>query len=504
MFDLIVKVTRENEDWELDEYLLGALISPLFITWFAYRRWQESAAEVALRLQHEKKLIDIQKTLSYQATHDVLTRLPNRILLTDRLLQAKGLIKRTNKLFAVVYIDLDNFKDINDTYGHEVGDELLVSVAANISQALRENDTVARIGGDEFIAVLTDLSTTAEVVPLLVRILDAVRSPVVLNEDARQVTASLGVAFCLSSSQEDPDQLVRHADQAMYQAKNEGKNNYRFFNEEYEAQAQYHQESLENIRTALANNEFVLFYQPKVNMSTGLVVGAEALIRWQHPEKGLLSPGDFLPLLEGHPLIIDIGEWVIMTALRQIREWRNNGREIPLSVNVDAYQLTQPDFAVRLAELLKMVPDVPTYQLILEIVETSALEDMAHAIRVINDCQRLGVSFSLDDFGTGYSSLTYLKSLPVKELKIDRSFIRDMLVDPDDLAIIKGILSLANAFKLEVVAEGIETTEHGKQLLALGCLVGQGFGIARPMPAAHFQAWADLWEPDVSWTESAA
>jgi len=470
VFDLIVKVTRENEDWELDEYLLGALISPLFITWFAYRRWQESAAEVALRLQHEKKLIDIQKTLSYQATHDVLTRLPNRILLTDRLLQAKGLIKRTNKLFAVVYIDLDNFKDINDTYGHEVGDELLVSVAANISQALRENDTVARIGGDEFIAVLTDLSTTAEVVPLLVRILDAVRSPVVLNEEARQVTASLGVAFCLSSSQEDPDQLVRHADQAMYQAKNEGKNNYRFFNEEYEAQAQYHQESLENIRTALANNEFVLFYQPKVNMSTGLVVGAEALIRWQHPEKGLLSPGDFLPL----------------------------------SVNVDAYQLTQPDFAVRLAELLKMVPDVPTYQLILEIVETSALEDMAHAIRVINDCQRLGVSFSLDDFGTGYSSLTYLKSLPVKELKIDRSFIRDMLVDPDDLAIIKGILSLANAFKLEVVAEGIETTEHGKQLLALGCLVGQGFGIARPMPAAHFQAWADLWEPDVSWTESAA
>ena len=256
---------------------------------------------------------------------------------------------------------------------------------------------------------------------------------------------------------------------------------------------------LERIRLALERREFVMHYQPKVNMHSGQVIGAEALIRWQHPEKGLLAPGTFLPVIEGHALAVEVGEWVIDTALTQIEVWRTVGLDLSVSVNIGARQLQQGDFVHRLQAILAQHPLVKPTSLELEVLETSALEDMAKVSQVIEDCNQLGVIFALDDFGTGYSSLTYLKRLHVAQLKIDQSFVRDMLVDQEDLAILEGVIGLAAAFKREVIAEGVETVEHGTALLHLGCELAQGYGIARPMPAEQLPTWAATWQPDAVW-----
>ena len=244
----------------------------------------------------------------------------------------------------------------------------------------------------------------------------------------------------------------------------------------------------------------MLYYQPKVNMRTGVVIGAEALIRWQHPERGLLPPGLFLPIIEEHPMSIELGEWVIATALAQMTQWRALGLELPVSVNIGARQLQHGDFVERLKGLLAQYPDVPPRTLELEILETSALEDITLVSDVMLSCQALGVRFALDDFGTGYSSLTYLKRLPAELLKIDQSFVRDMLTDTDDLAIVQGVIGLAKAFRRKVIAEGVETIVHGELLLPLGCELAQGYGIARPMPAAAIPEWVKTWKPDVTWS----
>jgi EAL domain-containing protein (putative c-di-GMP-specific phosphodiesterase class I) len=287
----------------------------------------------------------------------------------------------------------------------------------------------------------------------------------------------------------------------MYQAKLAGKNRYHIFDAEQDNSLRVHHETLERIRLGMAQDEFVLHYQPKVNMRSGSVIGAEALIRWQHPERGLLAPGSFLPVIEDHPLAVELGEWVIATALTQINAWQNAGLELTVSVNVGARQLQQGDFVARLEAILAKHPQVNAACLELEVLETSALADMEQVSQVIEDCDRIGVQFALDDFGTGYSSLTYLKRLRVAMLKIDQSFVRDMLDDPDDLAILQGVIGLAVAFKRQVIAEGVETVAHGTALLHLGCELAQGYGIARPMPAEQMPAWVASWQPDAAWCE---
>jgi EAL domain-containing protein (putative c-di-GMP-specific phosphodiesterase class I) len=249
----------------------------------------------------------------------------------------------------------------------------------------------------------------------------------------------------------------------------------------------------------LDRREFVLYYQPKVNMFTGEVKGVEALIRWQHPVRGLVPPLDFLPMIENHAISLDIGEWVIDTALRQISQWQRIGIKMPISVNISAYQLQQANFGERLAESLTVHSDVSPHLLELEVLETSAFSDINYIIATMEACIERGVSFALDDFGTGYSSLTYLRRLPANLIKIDQSFIRDMLTDEDDLAIVRGVISLAKAFQLEVIAEGVETIEHGSALLELGCHLAQGYGIARPMPAGDITTWLDNWNSDTAW-----
>ena len=454
-------------------------------------------SDITVLKEHEKQLEHI-------AHYDALTTLPNRVLLADRLHQAMAQVQRSEQRLAVAYLDLDGFKNVNDSHGHEVGDQLLMIVASRMKEALREGDTLARLGGDEFVAVLFDLSDIEASVPVLTRMLAAVAKPVCVSNHVFQVSASLGVTFYPQVEDVDADQLLRQADQAMYQAKLAGKNRYHVFDAEHDRSVRVHHESLEHIRRALAEQEFVLHYQPKVNMRTGMVIGAEALIRWQHPEKGLLAPALFLPAIEDHPLAIELGEWVIDSAMTQMELWHAVGLDIPVSVNIGARQLQQSDFVERLCAILAAHPEIKPSCIELEVLETSALEDLARASRVIEDCRKIGVMFALDDFGTGYSSLTYLKHLPVTLLKIDQSFVRGMLDDPDDLAILGGVLGLATAFRRKVIAEGVETTEHGVMLLQLGCELAQGYGIARPMPAHELPGWAATWQPDQSWIDTPA
>ncbi|RIX49851.1 MAG: EAL domain-containing protein [Rhodocyclales bacterium GT-UBC] len=442
--------------------------------------------------EHERQLERI-------AHYDALTLLPNRVLLADRLHQAMAHAQRQNKTLAVAYLDLDGFKGVNDRHGHKAGDQLLVALSTRMRQALRDGDTLARLGGDEFVAVLLDLNDASGSVPMLSRLLAAAAQPVQVGDLVLQVSASIGVTFYPQSEDVDADQLLRQSDQAMYQAKVAGKNRYHVFDAELDRSVRGHHENQKRLRRALLDNEFVLHYQPKVNMRTGTLIGAEALIRWQHPEKGLLLPDVFLPTIEEHPLAIDLGEWVIDTALSQMQSWQAAGLDIPVSVNVGARQLQQPDFVERLTTLLAAHPDVPAHKLELEVLETSALEDLARASQVIEACREIGVKFALDDFGTGYSSLTYLKRLPVTRLKIDQSFVRGMLDDPDDLAILDGVIGLATAFRRNVIAEGVEAVEHGEMLLQLGCECAQGYGIARPMPVSEFPAWVASWRPPAAW-----
>jgi diguanylate cyclase (GGDEF)-like protein/PAS domain S-box-containing protein len=442
-----------------------------------------------------------QELLEHSAQYDALTDLPNRRLLSDRLHQAMAQCQRQNHSLAVLYLDLDGFKYINDHYGHNVGDALLISVSKRMKLMLREVDTLARIGGDEFVAVLANIDSTQDCIQLVERVLQACADPVHIQGLTLKVTASIGVTI-FPQDDAEADQLMRHADQAMFEAKQNGKNQIYMFDSALDAEVKTRGQQQERIGQALAANEFVLYYQPKVNMRTGVVVGVEALIRWQHTEKGLLLPGAFLPAVEKHPLNENLGTWVINTALKQMTDWNQMGLTIPVSVNISARQFLQGDFVKHLSLLLASHPSIDANCLELEVLETSALEDIGLATKIMQDCHRLGVHFAIDDFGTGYSSLTYLRRLPVETLKIDQSFVRDMLYDPDDLAIVKGVIGLALAFHKDVIAEGVESVANGEKLLELGCDLAQGYAIARPMLGSQIPKWSATWEPPAQWTRA--
>ena len=441
-----------------------------------------------------------EQTLKRIAHYDLLTGLPNRALLRDRLNHAMALAFRRGNVLAVVCIDLDNFKGVNDRHGHAIGDQLLTTFAQRMKLSVRENDTIARLGGDEFIAVLHDLDNPDQSLPIVRHLLKIVGEPIFIGDISATLSASAGIAFYPQAQEIDPDQLLRQAGQALYQSKIEGKGRFHIFDSSLDISVRGHHEDLERIRRALLRNEFCLYYQPKMNMATGTIEGAEALIRWQHPERGLLPPSKFLPIVENHPLAIEIGEWVIKTALGQMEKWDRAGLSFPVSVNISAQQLQEADFSSRLSSILGAYPDIDPSRLEIEVLESSALPDMAQVSQAIHACGKLGVSFALDDFGTGYSSFAHLKHLPVDVLKIDQTFVRDMLDDPEDLTIVEGMLGLASAFRRKPVAEGVETIEQGLLLLRLGCPVAQGFGIARPMPAEGLPAWLASWKPDPRWT----
>ena len=440
-----------------------------------------------------------QEKLNLMAHYDVLTKLPNRALFTDRFTQGIAHSKRSGKQLAVCFLDLDDFKPVNDNHGHEAGDKLLIEVGKRIASCIREDDTVSRQGGDEFAILLNDIESATQCKQTLARIHHSLAQPYYIDGCSHRVTASSG-ATLYPNDDGDIDTLLRHADQAMYRSKQEGKHRYQLFNHEENQRVVQKHLQLNAIEHALGNNEFQLYYQPKVNMVAGGVFGAEALIRWVHPEKGLIPPLDFLPLVDGTELELKIGDWVINSGLTQIKEWLQQGVQLEVSVNISSDHLLSGTFFTNLGEALARHPKVDPQCLQLEILESSALGDLDAITEIIEMCKgELGVKVALDDFGTGYSSLTHLRSLPVDTIKIDQSFIRDMLDDPSDYAIIDGVIGLSDSFNRGLIAEGVETSKHGLMLLLMGCKEAQGYGISKPMPAGDFPQWLNEYVPNKAW-----
>ena len=438
--------------------------------------------------------------LNLMAHYDVLTKLPNRALFIDRFQQSIAHSLRSGHQLAICFLDLDNFKPINDNYGHEAGDQLLIEVAKRISTCIREEDTVSRQGGDEFAILLNDIKSTSQYEITLHRIHKALAVPYLIDGIELNITASSGVTI-YPSDNGDIDTLLRHADHAMYQSKLMGKNRYHLYSPDSDQRIIQKNILLDEVEHALLNQELELYYQPKVNMTTGKVVGVEALIRWNHPEKGVTSPLDFLPYIENTDLDIKIGEWVIQNSLKQLDEWLKQGITLEISINISSNHLLSTSFIYDLEEALSNYPVHYAQYLQLEILESSAFGDIQTITSIIEKCQeKLKVTFSLDDFGTGYSSLTHLRRLPVNTIKIDQTFVRDILDDPSDFSIIEGVIALTRSFNRNVIAEGVESTNHGLLLLLMGCELAQGYQIAKPMPIATFNQWLNNYTPNNDWT----
>jgi diguanylate cyclase (GGDEF)-like protein/PAS domain S-box-containing protein len=439
-------------------------------------------SDISVIKEHEADLDRI-------AHYDALTSVPNRRLLGDRLEQAIARAQRLGKNLAVCYLDLDGFKPINDQYGHGGGDRLLVEIARRLQAICRADDTVARLGGDEFVILWNDIGDESECSRALERILEEVSTPMLLDGVQVSVSASVGVTM-YPDDDVDADSLLRHADHAMYSAKQLGKNRYQVFDSRLERQISSRADFLAKVTRGLDCGQFELYYQPKVDCVAGRMVGVEALIRWNDPILGLVGPKEFLPLIENDNLALHVGRWVMDQAVRQGRVWHEAGLDVPISINVFPRHLKYPTFIDDLRNAIaNHWPDMPAHRILLEIVESSDLEELDPIEAVISECLGLGIGFSLDDFGTGYSSLVYLRRLSVEELKIDQSFVRDMLEVPDDQAIVAGVIGLGRAFGLRVVAEGVEHEQQARYLVELGCSVVQGYGLGRPMPAAKLQQW---------------
>ncbi len=432
-----------------------------------------------------------QKFLEMMAHYDPLTRLPNRVLLLDRFNTEIARAKREKTQLAVCYLDLDGFKLINDHHGHELGDKLLVEVANRIQSCLREEDTVSRIGGDEFALLMGSIRSSEQFEQGIKRIHQSICQPYIIDQKILSVGASTGVTL-YPQDDADPETLLRHADQAMYRAKQDGRNRFCCFDLSRDNRANEQRELFEQLRQALQTRQLCLYYQPKVNIRTGEVLGLEALLRWHHTDRGLLLPADFLPAIIGTPLEQAIGEWVIEEALQQLDFWRRVGLQLKISVNISPRHLLQQDFQQRLSTLLARYPSELASDLEIEVLENSVLDDLSSAGRVIRNCRSMaGIEFTLDDFGTGYSSLSHIRQLPVNTIKIDQSFVRDMMHDEEVRSLVEGVIALARAFQRDVVAEGVETDEHRMALLHMGCELAQGYAIAHPMPANSVQRWLD-------------
>ena len=472
-------------------YTISLTMSVVYDTKGKIQNFLGLFSDITERQAHQEELERI-------AHYDSLTGLPNRLLIIRILNET---LQKPNQDLAVIYLDLDGFKEINDNYGHDVGDIFLREIATRMKQALRYQDTIGRLGGDEFVAILVGIKPNDEKL-LLDRLLEATSTPIKVDGKTLYASASIGVTYYPQKKDCGPDRLLRQADQAMYTAKLLGKNQYYVFDLLKDTKLQGFNRTLDDLRHALIDNQFILYYQPQVNIETGEFIGVEALIRRRHPEKGLQSPAEFIPLIEDNELSIDIGNWVINEALSQINKWKqDNGLDLKVSVNISGFHLLQPDFIDSLKATLSKHNLLKKEVLSIEVLESSIIEDMEFTASVINQCEKLNIKFALDDFGTGYSTLTYLKNLPASQLKIDRSFVRDLVKDSSNMAIIDSIMTLANAFDREVIAEGVESFDHMELLLKLGCKFAQGYCIAYPMIASEIPQWLQEWVKEESWTK---
>lgn len=449
-------------------FALGVLSLALIISMFDFRTSVLASA-----------LSDASQELQFLALHDGLTKLPNRTLLDDRLDQEIEHARRSAEPFSILFIDLDGFKNINDAFGHQTGDLLLIEVAQRIRSIVRSRDTVARIGGDEFV-LLANAPEPSDAANLANKLIAAIQTPMVISGQDCQVSASIGIA--LYSEGTGREALLKQADAAMYHAKALGRNAYCFYEVSMNDDAQEQLQIFHDLRLALSHQELVLYYQPKFDAKTGAMLGVEALIRWKHATRGVLLPGEFIPLAEKIGLIISIGEWTIKEACRQMRAWRNMGYEgWTIAVNLSTIQFNHPKLPELVLDSLQQYGLDPDC-LILEITESTAMRDPDTSLKILQELHAIGVRISIDDFGTGYSSLLYLKRLPAGELKIDRGFVHELSKGSQDAAIISAIVALGRSLNLEIVAEGVETIAQRDFLTALGCTSLQGFLLGRPMP----------------------
>lgn len=427
---------------------------------------------------------------------DALTRLANRVPSLDDM-PVRAHAEDAERLLAVCYLDIDRLRDINGEFGPIGGDTVLREVARRIRSALPHDAAVARVGGDEF-ALVISVASQPQCEMLLSQLLARIGHPIRLQDRLARIRASIGVAL-MTHGEQPTEVMLQHAQQSVFFAKRAGSSQIHFFDAGQALEEQQGLEARQRIAEGLVRDEFRLAYQPKVDMQCGRVIGFEALIRWQHPERGLLQPGSFIPLIEDHELVERLGDWAIGEALRQLTLWQAGGVATAISVNISPRHMQRPDFLERLGAHLERFPQLPRSVLELEILETSAIKDFAAAAQFIEACTALGVSVAMDDFGTGYSSLTCLRQLPVATLKLDQSFVRGVIDNLQDRAILKGIMLLAEGLGRKAIAEGVESVAHGQALMALGCTLGQGYGIARPMSPGDVPKWKVDFEQRPLW-----
>jgi diguanylate cyclase (GGDEF)-like protein/PAS domain S-box-containing protein len=423
--------------------------------------------------------------MSYLANHDVLTSLPNRALLNDHLDLALAIAEREHRKLALLFIDIDHFKIVNDSLGHDVGDKLLIEIARGFTQATRHSDTVCRQGGDEFIILMPDIHRDFDAAEVARKLLDTLHGITRIDGHEIRIGGSIGIAVYPENGT-DAFTLTKNADLAMYHAKSAGRNNFQFYTQAMTESVAQRIRVETGLRRALEHNEFVVHYQPKVDLTSGRIIGAEALVRWQHPEMGLLAPGHFIDVAEQCGLIRPIGSWVLREACRQNRDWQNAGlRPIPIAINLSPVQLHQEGFLDEVTATLSE-NRLSHGCLEFEVTESIAIHGEEKAITWLKTLKEMGVRLSIDDFGTGYSSLSYLKRLPIDTIKIDQSFVRDITIDPNDAAIIEAIISMAHTLRLEVIAEGVESADQLDFLRERHCDKAQGYFYSEPMPAERF------------------
>ncbi len=441
--------------------------------------------------------------MSYLAHHDSLTELPNRAVLSDRFALALALAQRHTHQVALLFLDLDHFKNINDSLGHDVGDRLLRSVATRLRGCVRNSDTVSRLGGDEFVILLSELTNAEDAAVCAEKALLALSAPHYVDQHCLQVTASIGIVTYPNDGV-DADTLMKHADAAMYYAKERGRNNYQFFEPAMNVRAAERQ-SLENdLRHAIDRHQFVLHYQPIIDLATGSISGAEALVRWSHPVRGLVGPDEFVPIAEESGFIVAIGQWVLREACRQAREWQEAGL-VPMrvAINISAVELRHKNFVANLRTILTET-GLPARCVELELTETFLMQDSKSTAAVMDALKDTGVSLALDDFGTGYSSLSHLRHFPIDTLKIDRAFVHGLATNADDACIVSAVIQMGRTLNIRTVAEGIETPEQLAFLQAKNCSEGQGFCLSQPLAAEEFAQLLARPVADTSWPEGRA
>ncbi len=433
------------------------------------------------------------KQLIHLAYYDSLTNLPNRKSLLDRVETAIEKTRRLKNYMALIFIDIDGFKSVNDLYGHKTGDNLLIQTAQLIKNLIRETDTLARIGGDEFVILLEGLTHPNDFKSIIDKIYEHLKKPLIIEWHKLLISISAGISFYPQKIPIGPSALLSQADQAMYKSKMTGKNKYSLYDAALELEIRKQEDLVNAIKSSIKNNELKLYYQPKVNMKSGKILGLEGLIRWEHPKKGLLLPNQFLPEIKSNAFFFDLLEFTLKTALDHIQLWTNLDEQLTISINISALQLEQEDFFKKLMEIVKPYPKNIYKRLELEILESSVITQFELTSDIIKKCRQIGIEFSLDDFGTKYSSLNYLVNLPFRYMKIDTAFIRNILINERDTKILKAIIDIAKAINVIVIAEGVDTKEHINYLINLGCDLGQGFAISKALPAEQFPEWYHSW-----------